>query len=47
MATDRAAVIFGNEIDARTYAKACKAKAKNARKLTRDGSEVCHLRFAE
>ena len=47
MATDRAAVIFGNEIDARTYAKACKAKAKNARKLKRDGSEVCHLRFAE
>jgi len=45
--SDRAAVIFGNEIDKRTYAKACKAKRKNARKFKRDGSEVCHLEIAE
>ncbi len=45
--TDRAAVIFGNEIDARTYAKACKAKEKNARKIGRDGSEICHLQIAD
>ena len=44
---DRAAVIFGNEIDARTYAKACKAKAKNARKLGCDGTEECHLQVAD
>ena len=47
MQTDRAAVIFGNDIDARTYAKACKAKEKNVRKLKRDGLEVCHLQAAE
>ena len=45
--SDRAAVIFGNEIDKRTYAKACKAKAKNARKFKRDGSETCHLQIAD
>ncbi|MBQ9002783.1 MAG: hypothetical protein IJ087_13110, partial [Eggerthellaceae bacterium] len=45
--TDRAAVIFGNEIDKRTYAKACKAKAKSARKFKRDGSETCHLQIAD
>ena len=45
--SDRAAVIFGNEIDGRTYAKACKAKAKNARKFKRDGSETCHLQIAD
>ena len=44
---DRAAVIFGNEIDARTYAKACKSKAKLARKFGCDGSEECHLQVAE
>ncbi len=43
---DRAAVIFGNEIDARTYAKACKAKAKHIRKFGCDGSETCHLQIA-
>ena len=45
--TDRAATIFGNEIDHRTYAKACKAKSKNARKFKRDGSEICHLQIDE
>ena len=44
---DRAAVIFGNEIDARTYAKACKAKRKHARNFGCDGSETCHLQIAE
>ena len=42
---DRAAVIFGNEIDARTYAKACKSKAKYAHKFGCDGSETCHLQI--
>ena len=45
--SDRAAVIFGNEIDARTYTKACRAKARNARKLGRDGTETCHLQIAD
>ena len=45
--TDRAAVIFGNEIDKRTYAKACKAKERNARKFGRDGSEICHLEITD
>ncbi len=44
---DRAAIIFGNSIDKRTYAKACKAKAKHARKFKCDGSEICHLEIAE
>ena len=45
--SDRSAMIFGNAIDERTYAKACKAKAKYARKFKRDGSETCHLEMAE
>ena len=45
--TDRAAVIFGNKIDERTYAKACKTKQKHARKFGCDGTETCHLRIAE
>ncbi len=45
--TDRAAAIFGNEIDARTYLKACKTKERNARKIGRDGSEICHLQIAD
>lgn len=44
---DRAAVIFGNEIDARTYEKACRAKEKHARKFGCDGSETCHLQVAD
>ena len=47
MTTDRAAVIFGNEIDARTYAKACKSKEKRARKFGCDGTETCHLQVAD
>lgn len=45
--TDRAASIFGNDIDERTYAKACRAKARNARKFKRDGTEICHLEIAD
>ena len=45
--TDKSATIFDNKIDPRTYAKACKAKAKHVRKLKRDGSEICHLQVAE
>lgn len=45
--TDRATIIFGNEIDPRTYAKACRTKSKYARKFKRDGSETCHLEIAE
>ena len=44
---DRAAVIFGNKIDSRTYAKACRAKQKHARKFGCDGSETCHLQIAD
>ena len=44
---DRAAVIFGNEIDGQTYAKACRAQLKNIRALKRDGSEICHLKMTE
>ncbi len=44
---DRAAVIFGNEIDARTYEKACRSKARSARKFGCDGSETCHLQIAD
>lgn len=44
---DRASVIFGNPIDERTYAKACKSKQKYARKFKRDGSETCHLQLTD
>lgn len=41
--TDRAASIFGNEIDARTYKKACKAKRKHAKSsvATARGHATC------
>ena len=45
--TDRAAVIFGNEIDDRTYAKACKSKASYAKKFAHDPNAACHLALAD
>ena len=44
---DRAAVIFGNKIDDKTYAKACKQKAKYEKKFKHDSNAVCHLRIAD
>ena len=44
---DRAAVIFGNKIDDKTYAKACKSKEKYAKKFKHDSSAMCHLRIAD
>ena len=45
--TDRAAMIFGNEIDGKTYAKACKSKDKYARKFAHDPNAACHLDIEE
>ena len=44
---DRAASIFGNAIDGRTYAKACRQKERYARKFGCDGSETCHVALKE
>ena len=45
--TDRAAMIFGNEIDGKTYAKACRSKNKYARKFSHDPNAICHLGIEE
>lgn len=47
MHTDRSASIFGNPIDRRTYAKACKAKRKYARKFGDDPNAACHLELLD
>ena len=44
---DRAAKIFGNKIDDKTYAKACKSKEKYAKKFKHDPNAACHLRIAD
>ena len=44
---DRAASIFGNEIDSKTYAKACKSKEKYAKRFKHDPHATCHLQIAE
>ena len=43
MSTDRSSSIFGNEIDSKTYRKACNSKAKFARKFNDDPQRVCHV----
>lgn len=45
--TDRAAVIFGNKIDERTYAKACRSKANFAKRFAHDPDAACHLALAD
>ena len=44
---DRAAIIFGNKIDDKTYAKACKSKASYAKKFSHDPNAICHLTLAD
>ena len=44
---DRAAVIFGNKIDDRVYAKACKSKANYAKKFAHNPNAACHLALAD
>ena len=46
-ANDKAARIFGNEIDAKTYQKACEAKERFAKKFGADVEAPCHLRVEE
>ena len=45
--TDRAAAIFGNKIDNRTYAKACRSKANYAKRFAHDPNKACHLALAD
>ena len=44
---DRAAMIFGNEIGSRTYAKACRQKKKYEKKFGHDPNATCHLSIAD
>ena len=44
---DRAAFIFGNKIDDRAYAKACKSKASYAKRFAHDPNAACHLSLAD
>lgn len=47
MGTDRSSCVFGNKIDGRTYAKACRAKKRYARKFGNGANELCHLEVAD
>lgn len=44
---DRAASIFGNAIDDRTYRKACEAKEKHLKRFGDDTNTPCHLSVQE
>lgn len=47
MVTDRSARVFGNEIDGRAYAKACRAKKRYARRFGDGSGEQCHLEIGD
>lgn len=44
---DRSSAIFGNDIDERTYRKACRSKRRFERKYGVDAPGSCHLRAGE